>query len=157
MTRLEKAIKILSVLLIASQFIYLVYIWSDLPSTVPTHFNAAGKVDGWGGKGGLRILPIIGLVLFAGMSVLERFPHIFNYPVLITEENATKLYLEARRMLVILNFEIILIFSLISWMSVQAAFGHEVLGIWVIPIILIVILGTIVISLSRVFRLKKPC
>jgi uncharacterized membrane protein len=104
MTTFEKALKVLSVLLMAILFGYIFYIWNYLPAKVPTHFNGAGRIDGWGGKGSLWMLPIIGLLLFMILSSLGRFPHIFNYPVTITEENAPKLYLEARRMLIILNF-----------------------------------------------------
>jgi uncharacterized membrane protein len=154
MTRVEKAFKGLSFLLIVILFLYVFHIWNDLPEKVPTHFNAVGRVDGWGGKGSIWILPITGLLLFVMMSILEKFSHIFNYPVMITEENAPKLYLEARRLLVILNFEITLFFLFISWESVQAAFGFESFGVWIIPFFLIVIFGTIGISLYRLYRMR---
>jgi uncharacterized membrane protein len=152
MTTFEKALKVLSVLLMAMLFGYIFYIWNDLPEKVPTHFNTTGRVDRWGGKGSLWMLPIIGLLLFMILSSLERFPHIFNYPVTITEENAPKLYLEARRMLVILNFEITFFLSYISWGIVQAAYGHDSIGVWSIPFFLIVIISTIGISIYRLFR-----
>jgi uncharacterized membrane protein len=78
MTTFEKALKVLSVLLMAILFGYIFYIWNDLPEKVPTHFKATGRVDGWSGKGSLWMLPIIGLLLFMILSSLERFPHIFN-------------------------------------------------------------------------------
>lgn len=154
MTTVEKALKILSVLMIVMLFGYIIYIWNDLPEEVPTHFNGTGRVDGWGGKESLWMLPIIGLLLFMILSFLERFPHIFNYPVMITEENAPKLYLEARRMIVILNFEITFFLSYISWGIIQAVYGHDSIGVWSIPILLIVILCTIGISIYRLFRLR---
>jgi uncharacterized membrane protein len=155
MTTTEKTIKILSVLMIAIQFFYVIYTWNDLPAKVPTHFNAAGKVDGWGEKGSLWLLPTLGLLLFVGMSFLERVPHVYNYPVMITDENAPHIYLESRRLLVIINFEMTLFFLLISCEGVKVAFGHESIGVWMVPVFMVVVLGTIVISLFRVFRKSK--
>ncbi|MDP4172097.1 MAG: DUF1648 domain-containing protein [Bacillota bacterium] len=154
MTTVEKVIKVLSGLLIAILFLYIYLMWSKLPEKVPTHFNAAGQVDGWDGKSSIWMVPIIGLVLFVMLSILERFPHIFNYPFMVTKENAPKLYLEARRLLVILNLEIILFFALVSWGIVQAAFGHDSLSIWFIPVFLIVIFGTLGIVIYRLFRVR---
>jgi uncharacterized membrane protein len=151
----EKFINVLSVLLILNMFLTIIFQWNVLPFTVPIHFNAAGNVDGWGSKGSLCILPMIGLILFVVISVLERFPHIYNYPVMITEKNAPKLYLEARRMLIILNFEMLLLFSYISWGTVQAAYGKNVISMWTIPLFLIVIFCTIGISLYRLFNSDK--
>ena len=31
--------------------------YADLPSEIPTHFDAAGQADGFGGKGTLLVLP----------------------------------------------------------------------------------------------------
>jgi uncharacterized membrane protein len=155
MTRFEKVIKVLSVSLIVIMFFTIFYQWSNLPNNVPIHFNTEGNVDGWGSRGSLWILPMIGLILFVMMSILERFPHIYNYPVMITEKNAPKLYLEARRMLIILEFEMLLLFSYISWGTVQAAFGKTLISMWSIPIFLIVIFCTIGISLYRLFETDK--
>jgi uncharacterized membrane protein len=155
MTIFEKAIKVLSLLLIVIMFLPIFSQWNALPNKVPIHFNAEGIVDGWGSKGNLWILPMIGLILFVMMSILERFPHIYNYPVMITEKNAPKLYLEARRMLIILNSEMLLLFSYISWGTVQAAFGKNLINMWAIPIFLIIIFCTIGISLYRLFGTDK--
>ncbi len=60
---------------------------------VPTHFNAAGEVDGWSGKGALLLLPVIAILVYAGMTALERLPKkMFNYPVKVTPTNADSLH-----------------------------------------------------------------
>jgi uncharacterized membrane protein len=42
--------------------------WNAVPDRLPVHWNAAGEVDGWGGKGsGLLLLPIISLVAYVIM------------------------------------------------------------------------------------------
>ncbi|HEY2422385.1 MAG TPA: DUF1648 domain-containing protein [Neobacillus sp.] len=153
-TRLEKILDVLSICLLAITFFHLFLIWNNLPEKVPMHFNAAGNVDGWGGKISIWFLPILSLILFVMILILSKFPQVFNFPVTITEENAPKLYLEARRMLVIVNFEIVLFFSIVSWQSVRNAFGVKGIGVWYLPLFIIILLGTIVVSLYRTFRIR---
>ncbi|MEH7109958.1 DUF1648 domain-containing protein [Bacillus sp. JJ1764] len=154
MTSSEKVIKVFSILLIVGQFIYLFYLYKGLPDKVPVHFNAMGKADGWGGKGSIWTIPIIESLLFITLSFVERYPHVYNYPVRITEENAPRLYFEARRMMVILNFEIVLLLSLITWESVQVAKGMDSHGGWFLPVFLFIILGTVGITVYRLIRMK---
>ncbi|MGJ7910007.1 DUF1648 domain-containing protein [Neobacillus sp. LXY-1] len=154
MTFSEKVIKVLSILLIGGQFIYLFYLYKSLPEKVPVHFNAMGKADGWGGKGFIWTIPIIESLLFITLSIVERYPHVNNYPVRITEENAPRLYFEARRMMVTLNFEIVLLLSLITWESVQVAKGIDSNAGWFLPVFLLIIFGTVGITVYRLVRMK---
>ena len=45
---IKKEIPLLIVVLIP--FVYLAYIWSSLPDTVPLHWNYKGEIDDWGNK-----------------------------------------------------------------------------------------------------------
>ncbi len=45
--------------IIALPFIYLAYIWNELPNKVPLHWNVKGEVDRYGSKLELIIIPII--------------------------------------------------------------------------------------------------
>lgn len=40
-------------------FIYLAYIWNDLPKKVPIHWNGEGEIDGYGDKVSLILIPIL--------------------------------------------------------------------------------------------------
>ncbi len=153
-TQLEMVLNAASITLLFITFFYLFSIWNDLPGKIPVHFNFAGKADRWGGKGSIFIMPIIATLLFALLRVLSRFPQVYNYPVKITEENAQRLYLEARRLIVLLNFEIVLFFSISSLETVQTAFHQPSLGAWYVPLLLITVLGTLVISIIRMVRMK---
>ena len=72
--------------------IVLVCIWSRIPGTVPTHFNAAGIADSYGGKGILWIEVIVAAVILLLLSLIEKVPSIWNFPVAVTEENKERLY-----------------------------------------------------------------
>jgi len=76
-----------ALLLALTPVIYLLINWSTLPATVPTHINVQGLADAWGPKGRILILPAVMLGEFTVLAVLQRFPHLYNYLVDITEEN----------------------------------------------------------------------
>ena len=37
-------------ILLIGTLIYLIVRWNALPEQIPVHYNAAGEIDGWGGK-----------------------------------------------------------------------------------------------------------
>src|SRR5699024_8838719 len=88
----------ITIILFLSSLIYLLYVWADLPAKVPAHYNSLGEVDRWGSKWEMTILPIISAILWIGMTILEKYPHVYNY-MRLTEENTRAQYLNARLML----------------------------------------------------------
>lgn len=88
--------------------------YSQLPDIIPTHYNLAGEVDDTGSKSSLFLLPSITTVLYIGLTILNRYPHIFNYPGKITPENAYRQYSNAVFMVRIVKLTIGLTFSIIS-------------------------------------------
>lgn len=59
------------------------------------------------------------------LTVFERFPRIYNYPVTITPANAARQYALARMLLVWLKFEIVWFFTYIEWKTIQIAFNKS--------------------------------
>lgn len=70
-----------------------------LPDQVPVHYDATGTVDGWGEPAALWGLLALWVALQAMLTVLVRTPHVHNYPVRVTEENAPALYRVSQEML----------------------------------------------------------
>ena len=54
---IKKEIPLLIVVLIP--FVYLAYIWSSLPDTVPIHWNYKGEIDDWGNKSSLIFITFL--------------------------------------------------------------------------------------------------
>ena len=155
-TRVEKIMDIVSLLLIVINLAYLISVWNTLPEQVPIHFNGKGEVDGWGGRVVIWLLPTISLFLWFGLTIMERVPHLFNYPIEITEKNAVFQYKNARMMSLFLKVEIILILLYTSWESVHVAMGYEGgLGRAELPILLILTLGSIAFFVIRSVRNAK--
>lgn len=54
---LKKEIALL--IIVSLPFIYLAYIWDNLPNKVPLHFNLKGEIDRYGDKTELLLIPIL--------------------------------------------------------------------------------------------------
>jgi uncharacterized membrane protein len=109
--------------------------YSNLPETIPTHYNGAGQADGFGGKATILTLPLIATILFIGLTVLNKFPHVFNYPTEITQDNAFRQYIYATRLIRYLKLIIVFIFGLIEFKTIQNANGEaDGLGVWFLPL-----------------------
>ncbi len=87
--------------------------YSGLPDTIPIHYNNTGQADGFGHKIHILLYPLIATVLAIGMTFLNRFPHIFNYPIPITDSNALEQYTDMTRLVRYAKLAIILIFGII--------------------------------------------
>jgi uncharacterized membrane protein len=136
-------------------FLWFVAVWNydSLPETIPTHFNAGGEPDVWGGKAMILTLPGIASLLFLLLTILTRFPYKFNYPLEITAENAAYQYANAIRMMRILKLSVVLIFLLILIMTIRTATGKaEGLGWWFILVVLGLAVGPLVYFLNRAYR-----
>ncbi|SIS47221.1 Uncharacterized membrane protein [Zobellia uliginosa] len=54
---IQKELPLISVVLLP--FIYLKYVWNDLPQKVPVHWNLQGEIDRYGSKMELWLIPIL--------------------------------------------------------------------------------------------------
>ncbi len=132
-----------------------VYFYQRLPETVPTHFNIEGTADDWGSKTTLFFLPGLATVIITGITLLQRVPHIFNYPVRITQENASRQYLYAVRMLRFVKISMALIFIIITIaIYLSAVTGSGKTAFMVIPAVFILTLLPMIVYFTASFRGK---
>ena len=141
----DKTIELLGWVCLILLWIITIFSYARLPEIIPTHFDASGKADDEGSKMVLFFLPVIGTLLFVVLTILNRYPHIFNYPVAITEANAQKQYNNAQRMIKVLKLILAVVFSILVFLIYHAAStANGSLGIWFLP----VVLGMILIPLG---------
>ncbi len=134
-------------------WLLVIFNYSSLPEIIPIHFNAAGKVDGYGNKSQLFALPLIGTVIFVAITTLNKFPHNFNYLVEITTENASRQYQSATRMLRILRFVVILIFITITLLTINTTFKNEKeINSWFVPALIAILF---IITAFYIFKSVK--
>lgn len=127
-----------------------VFNYGQLPEQIPTHFGIDGRPNASGAKTMFWLLPVLGTVLYAFMSLINRRPDRFNYTVKITPENAEVQYQMATRLIRAMKALILLLFSFLLWRTFQIA-NNEVtgLGAWLLPTLLIATLGSLFFYISR--------
>jgi uncharacterized membrane protein len=156
LTFTEKAMELLGWIFILAIWAFTITHYTKLPETIPIHYNFAGQADGFGKKVTILILPFIATILFIGMTILNKFPHIFNYPTKITADNALKQYKNATQIIRYLKLIIIIIFGLIEWHTIRNANGQTMsLGIWFLPMILALIFIPLTYMVVKSIKLTK--
>ncbi len=76
LTTTDKVFELLGWLSIVAVWILTIKNYNNLPEIIPIHFNGSGQADGFGGKATILTLPIVSTILFIGMTVLNKFPHL---------------------------------------------------------------------------------
>jgi uncharacterized membrane protein len=92
-----------------------------LPDKIPTHFDMTGHANGWDSPASLLLLPIVALGIYLLITVLSRFPALFNFPVEVTDQNRARLQALAWNMIAWIKAEMLCLFAWIQWMTIQAA------------------------------------
>jgi uncharacterized membrane protein len=155
LSQMEIFLEISAVMGIIFSLLILYRSWSMVPAIVPTHFGISGVPDAWGGKSSLFLLPAISTLIYLMMTILGRFPRIYNYPVTITETNYVVQYYLARCLLVWIKTEMIWLFGWLNWLTVQTSLGHQSgLGWTALPIILSVTIITMVFYFQQAFQAR---
>lgn len=95
---------------------FVIYGVFNLPVNIPTHVGPSGGIDSYGSKWALLSVFSIGAVfLYALLTIANRYPYIFNYPTIVTEENAPRLYSLARSMMCWLKAIMAWMFAVTAW------------------------------------------
>lgn len=152
---LDKTLEISGKSIIMLLWILTLFAFFKMPDTIPTHFNASGQADNYGNKETIFILPIIATIMFAGLTILNRYPHVFNYANKITETNAPYQYLLAARMIRFIKLMIAILFTtlvLFTFLtSVNITNGPSY---WFLPITVGLIFIPTIYSTALSFRKK---
>ncbi len=152
-TRFEIAFDAIGIIFYILIVSYLATHYNTLPNRVPSHFNALGEADRFGNKQTLLILPVISGGLWILMTILEKYPHVFNY-LNLREDNMEAQYKNGRLMVNVLKNEIVLLFGAITYLTVQIATGDAVgLGEVFLPIFLVVILGSMFVFMWKMLKM----
>jgi uncharacterized membrane protein len=155
LSRTDKFIEASGYFVIIVLWILTIFNYIILPETIPIHFNASGQPDNYGSKSTIFILAGIGTIIFTGMTVLNKFPHTFNFPIKITEDNALRQYTNAMRLIRFLKLAIGLIFSLIVLFTGLTATGKvSGLGFLFLPFTFALIIMPVIYFIIQLFRKK---
>lgn len=143
----------ISFLLFFSIWMYVLVHYAELPEIIPTHFNGRGEADAFGSKQSIWLLIGIFSSIFIGIYFLNKFPHLHNYTVKITQKNALKNYRFSTRILRVVNFfNLLLLAYILKTMMKPAEHQSNTLGGWFLPIIII---GSLVLIIYIFVKANK--
>ena len=130
-TTYDKALDKAVLILIIIFWLMTLLAWFKLPATIPMHFNLHGKIDRYGSKITLLLFPLVASLVIWLLTFLNKRPRMFNYPVIIHEENIERQYLYATRLIRFLKLAIAVLCIMIILITYRAATGGEKgPGIW---------------------------
>lgn len=121
---LDYALEALAVISLLMLLGLAMFNYGQLPEQIPTHYNINGSPDGFGSKTTLWVLPIVGLLLYVLMTLINRRPEGFNYLVIITPENAAVQYRMATRVIRFMKAFVMLLFAFLVWRTVSIVNGE---------------------------------
>ena len=150
-TRDQRIAGILAPVLLVGTIAYILIIWHTLPEKIPTHYNFSGEIDGYGGRGSLLLMPVIGLVTALTVAACARFPKSWNTGVRVTVLNRARVYRVLRDLMADLRLCCALAFC--GFAMYQANLPERFSGN-VTGMMLIVIFAPLVRYLIRLFRVK---
>ncbi|MEM1325183.1 MAG: DUF1648 domain-containing protein [Bacteroidota bacterium] len=129
------------------------FAYGNLPDQIPIHFNAKGEADDWANKLYIWLFPLIGLVTAAGLHLITKFPHTYNYPQTITPENVERQYRNGRTMIRLVNLFDSLLFAGLTYFIVRLAKqGEGQLPIWLMPLVLLATFALVAYSVYTAYQ-----
>jgi hypothetical protein len=117
---------------------------------VPMHHNFAGEVDRWGSKGEMILLPVIAWAMYLLITLLERFPDIWNTGIKITEENRGRAYRTLKNLIATMKLILVGVFV---FLTVETALTLR-LPAWFLPLTLGILFGDIAYWIWKLVRIK---
>ncbi|SDL09953.1 DUF1648 domain-containing protein [Lacicoccus qingdaonensis] len=146
----EKLANIVGYSVFIGSAVYVTLTFASLSDNIPMQFGPGGEVNRYGSPYELLILVAIQLFLIIFMEILERIPHVHNYPARINEENIEAFYLNSRQ---IVNFSkngVMLIFAFVFIEIIGYGLtGETSFGIYLLPLILVISLAPVVWGLNE--------
>ena len=147
-TIFSKITNLISLLSVVGIVLYVIITWKNIPDMIPGHYNIAGEIDKYSSKNSIWILIVVQILLFTMMSVLERFPNIWNTGVKITEENRERVYTNLRNMQTYLKMMIMIYFSYMTFQSIGGGNLHSMS----VFVFLVLVFGGMAIFLVKIFK-----
>jgi len=102
-----------------------IYALVVLPGEIPVKYDGNHNVIYYGSKAVLLIVPFMALVLGFALRWLRNYPHIFNYPYKITEQNIEAQYRLAQRLVMWINIVETMIFAYLTVTGFVSARNHN--------------------------------
>ena len=148
----QRVAGILAPLILLGTLAFIALRWNSLPDRVPTHYDFAGNVSGYGSKKILLFMPLMGLVMDLVVAVSGRFPRSWNAGVRITVLNRVRVYRVLRDFMAEMRLGCALMFA---FLGVWICLSPEHMSSWVLMAVIgLVMIVPIVRYAIRVRRAR---
>lgn len=149
----------LSLLLLVATTIIVIVRYNMLPADaqVPTHWGASGEADAWSGKGSLFVpLALAYFMCLITMPLSFMKPYeMLNMPGTLKErafaKNPVAFNNTVRGFLALMSFTVVLIFS---WSAIASSFQLQ-LGIWFLPVVILLVVVPFVVLIVRLVLIAR--
>lgn len=143
-TLLDYLLEFIAAAFIISTIVYAIIAYNNLPDTVATHFDFKGEPDAFGNKSSIWAMPIVSFVLWMLLSIVNQFPHSFNYPFKLTNTNVERQYRMAQRFMRIMKIWVCGLFLYVLNTIVESSKSQD----YKMNYGIFVILGSMIIFMS---------
>lgn len=143
--------EVLGLVMLIGTPLYLVIRWPSIPDKLPMHYNFAGEIDRWGGKGEVLFLVVMVWILYLMISLVEHFPSVWNTGVQVTPENRMRVYRTLKYMVKTLKIAMTLVFTFLIFNTVAGIPLPE----WFTVVYVLLIIGDLAFWLIRLYRVRK--
>lgn len=144
----DRILEVISLLVMIGTTFYLIVGWNSFPDRIPAHYNAAGEIDRWGGKGELIFLLVMMWILYIGITLIQRFPQIWNTGVQVTQENRERVY---RILMYMLETLKLLMVAGLSFLTVYGMTGKN-LPVWFLFVFMGALFADLILWMVRLVR-----
>ena len=71
-TKADRILDLIGWIMLIGTLAYLILGWSSFPDQIPMHYNGAGEIDRWGGKGEIIIIEVVMWIRSLGIGRDEK-------------------------------------------------------------------------------------
>lgn len=155
-TMLDRVLEMLSLVLATCIIVLTFVFYQDAPDQIPIHFNAAGQVDGWGGREDMFLIMGLG-ILCIGLCNYAAYNHkLVNLPIRLKPECLSQQLTLLGRLMRILALMLGGLFLTILFSMVAPQMGIDTEEWNYVPLIWVaVLIGLIIIYSIKIDRLGR--
>ncbi|WP_395016205.1 DUF1648 domain-containing protein [Robinsoniella peoriensis] len=150
-SKFDIAINMLCLIMIIGTAIYLIVNWTNIPENVPMHHNFSGEVDRFGNKSEMIILPILTVIMFSFMSVVEHFPQLWNTGSKVTDKNKEYVYRILKNMITTLKLIVVCVFT---YLTMQTALVIELPSLF-LPAFILILFGDMLFWILKLVKVNQ--
>lgn len=144
----------LGAVLTIAGLIYTIVKYPGLPAEIPTHYNFAGEIDGYGGKGAIWVLEGVNLGIFIMMTAFIFFPAVIQNPSVTWRVDPMKRHILGAETISLLLEMSLLMVAFFDFM-IYSTINTIAIGMWPTIVFVLLIFGTSIFRLIHMYRLTR--